>query len=269
MSVYKATKRGTPIKCTTTGEIFPSIEDAAAAKRTTYSSIKKCLDGERDSVRGLSWEIVERPTSGTPWKPEELAVLEAHRGEDVATYMHLIPGRSKKAIRLKVLGNAPRYQRIEQYENRARRPLTEETAYQCRIEYEDKIARGYTPEQAFRWVAEANERDLDIVKDAILNPAHDAQVEECKRKYTDPDVLDDYAEVTEEGVLEALKRLGEAEHGVSVPVVGTNITTGEQIVFRQQQDVAAMGFNPGRVSECITGKRRSHKGYTWERIQKL
>ena len=46
-------------------------------------------------------------------------------------------------------------------------------------------------------------------------------------------------------------------------VIGTNETTGETIFFKALNDCAKSGFQPSCVSNCCTGKRKHHLGFTW------
>ena len=46
-------------------------------------------------------------------------------------------------------------------------------------------------------------------------------------------------------------------------VIGTNETTGETIFFKALNDCAKSGFQPSCVSNCCTGKRKQHLGFTW------
>jgi hypothetical protein len=48
-------------------------------------------------------------------------------------------------------------------------------------------------------------------------------------------------------------------------VIGTNIKTGEKIIFDGNEQITAAGFSPGHISSCLIGARDSHGGYTWER----
>lgn len=46
-------------------------------------------------------------------------------------------------------------------------------------------------------------------------------------------------------------------------VIGTNEATGETIFFKALNDCAKSGFQPSCVSNCCTGKRKRHLGFTW------
>jgi hypothetical protein len=50
-------------------------------------------------------------------------------------------------------------------------------------------------------------------------------------------------------------------------VIGTNILTGVKITLRGAAEIKNAGFSGGNISECINGKRKKHKGYTWSRHQ--
>lgn len=63
---------------------------------------------------------------------------------------------------------------------------------------------------------------------------------------------------------DGIKRVIEA---LSIPVVGTNIKTGEEITFSSMQEASRNGFDSGKVSECCSGKRGSHHGYTWRKLK--
>lgn len=49
--------------------------------------------------------------------------------------------------------------------------------------------------------------------------------------------------------------------------IGTNIKTGEIIVLAGATEIKKAGFSGGNISQCINGKRKSYKGYTWRREQ--
>jgi len=50
---------------------------------------------------------------------------------------------------------------------------------------------------------------------------------------------------------------------VAKSVIGTNEATGETIFFKALNDCAKSGFQPSCVSNCCTGKRKRHLGFTW------
>lgn len=274
MNARKNTHLGVPVRCTTTGEVFASIKEASQAKHVEREAIYKCCRGRQATSTGLGWEYLippeEQTGPGTKWTPEEEAILLEHVTEPIKLYMHLLPGRSAVAIqnrKMKLSQDRPMARaRTENDLNRETRPLTDETAYQCRIEYADKLARGYTPEAAIMWVAEANERTVEIVRDAIFNPAHDEQVEICKRKYTDPkDNIVEGADLAE--ILAELgRRVAEAKQGYKGnPVIGTNLRTGKMFGFVSISATQEAGFNPTHVTECLKGKKKSHHGFKWEK----
>ena len=202
----------------------------------------------------------------TAWSGEELAILAENAHLPIEELQELLPGRTANSIRIKAyksdvtLGYSPQ----------DRRPLTDETAYQCRIEYAQKREYGYTHEQAVRWVADANERDINIVRDLLENPKYDAEVEECRRKTVrmtmTATVFPDADEVAE---MLKLMTAGKSEwrDSMETPIVGTNIETGERIYFPSIKAADQAGFTYESISRCLRGRNRSHRGYTWERLK--
>lgn len=51
----------------------------------------------------------------------------------------------------------------------------------------------------------------------------------------------------------------------AVSVLGTNLLTGETIHFDKIKAAQEFGFDPSTISKCILGKKKSHKGFVWER----
>lgn len=49
-------------------------------------------------------------------------------------------------------------------------------------------------------------------------------------------------------------------------VEATNLVTGEKLIFESATLANKAGFSESKISNCITGKRKSHKGYSWRRI---
>lgn len=64
------------------------------------------------------------------------------------------------------------------------------------------------------------------------------------------------------------QHLRETNEKNGVSVEGTNIITGEHIYFVCLNDCAREGFQPSCVSNCCNGKRKTHKGYTWRKIER-
>lgn len=52
---------------------------------------------------------------------------------------------------------------------------------------------------------------------------------------------------------------------IVVPVVATNIETGERRKFRSISETREAGFSPSRVKKCLYGQRAKHHGHTFER----
>lgn len=203
------------------------------------------------------------------WTKEDTDVIIQNALLPTRELQKLLPHRTIHAIALKrsQLGVLTGYT-SDSIVERTRRPLTDETAYQCRIEYNQKRELGYSHEAAVAWVAEANERDIDIVRDLITNPKHDAQVEECRQKYVRLVMIE---HPDEDEVAEMLRRLldsGQVMHGHGeIPVVGTNKKTGEMVYFPSGKAAESAGFLQSGISGCLTGKCKSHKGYIWERLK--
>lgn len=58
------------------------------------------------------------------------------------------------------------------------------------------------------------------------------------------------------------KMLGH-KHNVKFKYIGTNITTKETIEFVGNPAMWAAGFDPARIRDCASGKRKLHKNHTW------
>jgi len=59
------------------------------------------------------------------------------------------------------------------------------------------------------------------------------------------------------------------EHGkFKGTTVGTNLATGEQIFMDGTKAITTAGFHPGHVYACILGRRKTHLGHTFHRIEK-
>lgn len=48
-------------------------------------------------------------------------------------------------------------------------------------------------------------------------------------------------------------------------IIAKNIKTGEQKLFVGNKELEAFGFDNSHVYRCVSGKRKTHKGYTFER----
>jgi hypothetical protein len=59
----------------------------------------------------------------------------------------------------------------------------------------------------------------------------------------------------------ALGKFG-SEHNRSMKVVATS-PGGDTIVFGGMQEAGRAGFDPSKISLCVNGKRKRHKGYAW------
>lgn len=54
-----------------------------------------------------------------------------------------------------------------------------------------------------------------------------------------------------------------AKHAQSMPVMGVS-PTGETRTYESQGLAAKDGFDPAKISLCVSGKRKSHRGFTWQ-----
>lgn len=52
---------------------------------------------------------------------------------------------------------------------------------------------------------------------------------------------------------------------LSMKIIGTSIENGSCVSFESMQMAQRHGFNSGKISMCVNGKRRTHKGYVWEK----
>lgn len=64
---------------------------------------------------------------------------------------------------------------------------------------------------------------------------------------------------------EWLENLHISQEVYKIPVIGTNLKTGETKMYNSVNSTKLDGFSPGEVSRCINTKRKTHKGYRWER----
>ncbi len=53
---------------------------------------------------------------------------------------------------------------------------------------------------------------------------------------------------------------------LSMRVRAISLTDESEMLFKSMQDAERHGFSSGKISMCVNGKRKSHKGYKWERI---
>lgn len=62
---------------------------------------------------------------------------------------------------------------------------------------------------------------------------------------------------------------GKKHHNFKGVIVATNIKTQEKINFNGLGECALLGFSEGNISECINGRRKKHKGFTFERFHQV
>ena len=63
---------------------------------------------------------------------------------------------------------------------------------------------------------------------------------------------------------EKISKIYESQRRFFKPVIGTEISTGKKLYFVNLNKVKESGFEPSCVSNCCKGKRKDHKGFTWE-----
>lgn len=51
-------------------------------------------------------------------------------------------------------------------------------------------------------------------------------------------------------------------------IEATNITTGEILLLVGTKEMHKRGFDHTRVYDCVNGKRKTHKGFTFKRLDK-
>lgn len=51
----------------------------------------------------------------------------------------------------------------------------------------------------------------------------------------------------------------------SLPVIGTCRATGEKITLHGVNEIKAAGFDPAGVCKAVSGRIKSHRGFSWER----
>lgn len=61
------------------------------------------------------------------------------------------------------------------------------------------------------------------------------------------------------------KNIQRVVDALSVPVIATNIKTGEETCFSSMREACRQGHSSGHISQCCNGKRMSHHGYTWRK----
>jgi len=51
-------------------------------------------------------------------------------------------------------------------------------------------------------------------------------------------------------------------------ILATNIQTGENLILSGSAEMKNAGFQNSNIFKCLNGKRKSHKGYTFKRLEK-
>lgn len=55
----------------------------------------------------------------------------------------------------------------------------------------------------------------------------------------------------------------------AVPIVATNLETGEEIQFASLKQAQKAGFSPKYIKQCCKGMQESHKGYAWQTVEDM
>lgn len=103
--------------------------------------------------------------------------------------------------------------------------------------------------------AKTNSKKTDEEKEIVNSKISDT----LKDKWNDKD----YREMMCNARKDSYKN-GEEARSVKFRVIGTN-ANGDTLVLCGNAEMKANGINPALVSQCISGTRKSHKGYTWRR----
>jgi hypothetical protein len=52
------------------------------------------------------------------------------------------------------------------------------------------------------------------------------------------------------------------------PILATNIKTGNEIILSGTDEMKLAGFQDSNIFKCLSGKRKTHKGHTFKRLEK-
>jgi hypothetical protein len=122
-------------------------------------------------------------------------------------------------------------------------------------EYREAVSIGvkkkYDDEQ---WSEEKKRRQKALCNSEEFKQKCAARI---RKKFEDKDFRKKHADG-------AKKRVGEGNGRYLGVKVGTCMTTGKKIRCISNQDIKSAGFSQSKVSECINGNRKHHKGYTWK-----
>lgn len=61
------------------------------------------------------------------------------------------------------------------------------------------------------------------------------------------------------------EHIAEIARKLSIPVKATSLSDGKVLIFESMQAARKQGFSSEKISLCVNNKRKSHKGYRWER----
>jgi hypothetical protein len=111
--------------------------------------------------------------------------------------------------------------------------------------------------------SEFREKISDIVKERSKDPEYRKNLSiKAKERCKDPELM---SKMVESRYKTGMYTDPEKAANFKSPIIGTNIKTGEEIIFYGAKQLRNAGFEPGNVYYCISGSRKKHKGYTWRR----
>ncbi len=59
-------------------------------------------------------------------------------------------------------------------------------------------------------------------------------------------------------------KIDKIAEALAKPIIGTSLKTGEKIYFKSAQEASRNGFGGPKISLCCNGKKKSHKGFSWQ-----
>jgi hypothetical protein len=49
-------------------------------------------------------------------------------------------------------------------------------------------------------------------------------------------------------------------------IIATDVNTNKELIFNGQKELIAFGFQSSKVYACLSGRRKTHKGYSFKRV---